>query len=102
MNNPKENTVCENRQMVDEYFHNNDQEVMFMDGLDEAIIGIAQQFTNDALVAYSLTKILEVLMSGEDGMSHEEAMEYFSFNIQGSWMGEGTPIIVDDYHFCNE
>lgn len=90
----------ENRRMIDEYFHNADSEALVIDGHDEAIIGIAQQFTNDPLVAYSMTKILDGLVAM--GMSHEEAMEYFSFNIQGAWMGEGTPIIVDDFHFCYE
>jgi hypothetical protein len=95
----KEKQVNENRLMIDEYFHNSDEEgpVVF-DGLDEAIIGVAQQFTNDQFVAYSMTKILDILQ--EQGMSHEEALEYFSFNIQGLWAGEGTPFIIDDYHFC--
>lgn len=95
-----EKKANEKRQMVDEYFHNTDSEALVIDGMDSAIIGVAQQFTNDPLVAYSMTKIIGCLT--EQGMSYEEALEYFSFNIQGAWMGEATPIIVDDLSFCCE
>ena len=30
----------------------------------------------------------------KDGMTDEEAMEYFEFNVVGAWMGEGTPIFL--------
>ena len=29
-------------------------------------------------------------------MSYEEAVEYFDFNVEGAYMGEKTPIWVDD------
>jgi hypothetical protein len=29
-----------------------------------------------------------------DGMTPEEAQEYFEFNIQGAYVGESTPIYV--------
>jgi len=98
----KEKQANENRRMIDEYFHDSDEDgpIIFSEELDGAIIGVGQQFTNDGLVAYSMTKIIECLT--DQGMSHEEALEHFGFNIQGSWLGEGTPIIVDDYHFCCE
>jgi hypothetical protein len=31
-----------------------------------------------------------------DGMSYEDATEFFEFNIAGSYVGEATPIWVDD------
>lgn len=30
-----------------------------------------------------------------DGMTHEDAMEFYEFNIVGAWMGNGTPIFMD-------
>ena len=30
----------------------------------------------------------------EDGMTEEEAVEYFEFNIIGAWMGEETPCFL--------
>ena len=34
-----------------------------------------------------------------DGMTEEEAQEYFDFNVEGAYMGEKTPIWVDDELF---
>ncbi len=33
-----------------------------------------------------------------DGMTDEEAIEFFEFNIKGAYMGEGTPLYYDDLH----
>jgi hypothetical protein len=30
----------------------------------------------------------------DDGMSQEEAEEYFSFNVEGAWVGENTPLFA--------
>jgi hypothetical protein len=32
----------------------------------------------------------------KQGMSHEEALEYFDYNVKGAYMGEKTPVWVDD------
>ena len=72
-------------------------DALFLDGLDDAIIGIGCQYTGTPLVVYSATKIIESLMKGDEGVSYEEALEHFGFNIQGNWAGEGTPIIVEDW-----
>lgn len=29
-----------------------------------------------------------------DEMAYEEAYEFFSYNIIGSWMGENTPVFI--------
>jgi len=42
---------------------------------------------------YDMEKIVRKLMK-RDGMSHEEAQEYFNFNIGGAYMGEGTPMFL--------
>jgi len=31
-----------------------------------------------------------------DGMSYEEAIEYFDFNVTGAYVGEHTPMFI--YH----
>jgi hypothetical protein len=65
---------------------------LFFDGLDAAIVGMGQQFTDPALVVYDEGRILKILM--DQGMDWDEAFEFYSFNIAGSWVGENTPIIV--------
>jgi hypothetical protein len=37
--------------------------------------------------------MLEIMIE-RDGMTYEEAREYFDFNILGAWMGEFTPIFI--------
>ena len=37
---------------------------------------------------------LELLM-GRSEMTYEEAVEYFDFNIAGSYMGEYTPLYLE-------
>ena len=69
----------------------NDQ-TMFANGFEEAIIGLdtsAEIFR----VVYDIDKIIEILME-RDEMTEEDALEHFSYNIQGSYVGEGTPIYV--------
>ena len=31
-------------------------------------------------------------------MTHEDAVEYFSFNVSGAYVGKGTPIFVWTQH----
>ena len=37
---------------------------------------------------------LECIEILEKDMDHEDAVEYFSFNIIGSWHGEGTSVFI--------
>lgn len=73
-----------------------------MDGLDEAIVGMADVWVPNGAGAmtieklvYSGEKIVEVLMA--QGMTEEEAYEFVDFNIAGAYMGEETPVIVWPY-----
>ena len=64
------------------------------DGLEDALIGTGWQFIQ-ALMVYSVKKVLAILMT-RDGMSYEEAREFFEFNIVGAYVGPGTPVFVED------
>jgi hypothetical protein len=44
-------------------------------------------------VAYDVAKIIEILKD-RDGMSYEEASEFYKHNILGAWYGQQTPIWV--------
>ena len=65
---------------------------LFMDGLDDAIVGVGSQYTKPTLVVYDYARILEVLSRG--GMPEEDVVEYVDFNILGAWAGEYTPFIM--------
>lgn len=68
-------------------------EALLCDGFDDAIIGIAERINLGPVVAYSVEKIIQILMK-RDGMEYEDAWDYFSFNIFGAWVGEDTPIFI--------
>jgi len=63
------------------------------DGFDDALIGIGERINLDSVAVYDVDKCIDILMS-RDGMSREEAVEFFDFNVRGSWVGEKTPIWV--------
>ena len=71
-------------------------EAMICDGYDEAIIGMAERINLGPVVAYDVEKIIEILMD-RDGMSYEDAIEFFDFNMIGAWVGEFTPIFIRRY-----
>lgn len=67
-------------------------ELLCADGFDDAIIGIGHQFTN-AFVVYDTEKVIQTLID-RDGMSEEDAHEFFEFNVVGAYVGEATPCFV--------
>ena len=67
--------------------------VLLADGMEAAFLGIGYQFTKPMAV-YSKKRALEALM--KQGMTYEEAVEYFDFNVQGAYVGEQTPVFIED------
>ncbi len=63
------------------------------DGFDQAIIGVEESTMR---LIYSVSKCLEILMSGDDVMCYDEAVEHFEYNVKGSYMGPQTPIWSED------
>lgn len=67
-------------------------ELAFLDGHDDAIIGIAERDGEDCVV-YDRAKVIQALRR-RDGMDEDGAAEFFEYNIAGSWVGPGTPIFA--------
>ena len=53
---------------------------ILLDGLEDAIIGVVEEFGNGRRVLYSVDKIISILME-RDGMTDSEANEFYDFNI---------------------
>jgi hypothetical protein len=70
-----------------------DEEFLSADGFEDAIIGVC-----DGRLAYSTLRCIQTLMH-RDGMGYEEAIEYFDFNVSSAYVGEKTPIWVEDVYF---
>ena len=66
---------------------------VMLDGFDDCIIGITEEFGNGPRILYSKEKILENLM--EMGMARIDAQEYYEFNILGLYVSEQNPIFLD-------
>jgi len=79
---------------IKEYLIENNDELMFADGFEEAIIGTVSGACRPAVVCYDYGKCIEILTRA--GMSEEDAEEYFSFNVTGAYVGELTPLFLSD------
>jgi hypothetical protein len=66
-----------------------------IDGHDNAIIGPAMIWRNNTTVSV-LVYDAEVIRANlvKWGMDPEDAREYIEFNIEGAYVGEGTPVLV--------
>ena len=67
-------------------------EILIADGFDDAVIGYEE---NSMRVIYSVSKCIDILM--EDDMNEIDALEYFSFNVSGAYVGDKTPIWCWDF-----
>jgi hypothetical protein len=63
-----------------------DYEFLMADGFDEAIIGIHESTMR---LIYSVSRCIEILMRD---MTEDDAIEYFEYNVSGSYVGVMTPI----------
>jgi len=88
-----------------------DVEFVVLDGLDEAIVGVVdRKLQPQPVLLYSVAKIIEILTGQmaqdldqrvdledpDDDDPEELAWEWFSFNIEDAWMGDGTPAFLWD------
>ena len=76
--------------LADQY---DEPELLFMDGYDDAIIGVCKQYGRENVVAYSYEKVLEITM--QDDATLEEAIEHFEYNQIGGYVGEKTPVFIE-------
>jgi hypothetical protein len=76
-------------QEIVEYYQ--DEEILKADGFDVAVIGIDE---HSMRLVYSVKLCIEKLVL--EGMSIEDAIDYFNFNVSGAYVGEKTPIWCHD------
>jgi hypothetical protein len=73
--------------------------MLFFDGLQDALMGTSDTWMPDGSKAmravYSGEKMIEVFMA--QGMTEDEAVEWISFNVEGAYVGEQTPIVYWPY-----
>lgn len=75
---------------IDEYAEG----AILLDGFEEAIIGIVEEFGNGRRILYSKPKILSILCE-RDLMTMSEAEEFYDFNILGLYAGEQNAVFLE-------
>lgn len=82
--------------VTEELIHEYAEGAILLDGLEEAIIGIVEEFGAGPRILYSTSKIVSILQ--ESGMMDEgEALEYFYYNIVGGYFGAQNPVFLSDH-----
>ena len=65
-------------------------DVLVADGFDSACLGVVERCGQPSILLYDAERCVRILMK-RDKMTEEEAWEYFSYNVSGAWVGDGTP-----------
>jgi len=68
--------------------------MLIADGFEDAFVGISYRFYDGPLATYDTQRCIQILMT-RDGMTEEEAQEFFDFNVLGAWVGEQTPVFLE-------
>lgn len=87
----KKNIKCPKKAtIIDEL---EDGAVFLPDEFDDAILGTCERFGSPyTVVAYDTEKILQEYV--RQGMTYDEALEFFNFNTLGAYVGEQTPVFI--------
>lgn len=68
-------------------------EAVLFPRLDGALIGWANQQLRPALAVYDYERLV-LGVQARDGIELDDAIEDVTYNIEGVWAGEGTPLIL--------
>jgi hypothetical protein len=90
-----EKSVIDAEQAIDEIDSDMYDGLLLADGFDAALIGVGFRFTH-AVAIYDKQACLRILET-RDKMSPDEAEEFFDFNVAGAFVGEQTPVYVEQW-----
>ena len=68
-----------------------DEDILTLDGFDEAIVGYVERAGSSTIACYDKNKCIEILARD---MTYEDAVDYFYFNTAGAYVGEYTPCFI--------
>lgn len=68
--------------------------ILLLDGLDDAYIGIVEGINRRPLALYGVKECIDTFI--KDGMSEDEAFEHFEYNVKGAYVGNYTPIFLNN------
>lgn len=70
-------------QIIENFY---EEEFLKANGFDDAVIGLEE---NEMRLIYSVSKCIEIL---KIDMLTDDALEHFTYNVSGAYVGEKTPI----------
>jgi hypothetical protein len=71
------------------------------DGFEDAFVGTTiSAFGRKQVAIYDYDKCILILMH-DNHMTEDDAIEYFDYNVIGSWVGEDTPIYINQHTILN-
>jgi hypothetical protein len=76
--------------LVHEMAFDRAHEILLADGFEAALIGVVERCGMYPTALYDKDKCIGILVA-RDGMTQDEAEEFFEFNVLGAWVGAGTP-----------
>jgi len=69
-----------------------DEPLLHAVGFEKALIGLGRKKCCEDSLVYDYDKCVAILM--DDGMDHDEAVEWMEVNVLGAYVGPTTPIFV--------
>lgn len=73
-------------------FASTTNDILLADGFDGAFMGVCRIFDR-TIICYDYEKCVEILVE-RNIMEFDEAVEFFEYNVIGSWVGTGTPAFL--------
>lgn len=67
---------------------------LWADGFDDAIVGL-MEIEEGCVLVYSSSKCIEVIAE-QDGISIDDAIDHYEYNVRGSYVGTFTPKFIID------
>jgi len=66
--------------------------IIYPSGFEDCIVGVGERFGGPPVAVLDVEKMFKKMES--EGMTREEAIEYFEFNILGAHVGEENPVYL--------
>ena len=72
-----------------------EEEYLLIEGVytDSALVGVGRRCGQPLLAVYDRDRLVQGFI--DSGMTHEDAEECVCRNVEGAWVGESTPLVVE-------
>jgi hypothetical protein len=66
--------------------------IVYPTGFEDCIVGVGERYGGPPVAVLDVAKMLAKME--KEGMTHDEALEYFEYNILGAYVGEESPVYL--------